>query len=481
MKQINANKEIEKQKAAERDALKKQLESSGLDKNSEEYKKWDDQIVQLDTDIKGLQETNHGLYDDMRNNGYKVFERMYDASEKLRKSYSAIKDLINDDMTFDDDGKFTNAGLVSLDQTMKTYQSNQQDLDTALKQRQSYIDRFNAINEDGTKKYPEYSQQEFDNDMQNVTTTIQESIAATNASRQEAINMIAAQAKAELDALNKVIDARKEALQKKEEYYEYDKKIKSQTNDLKSLEAQLNALEGVQTEEARAQKARLEAQRKQSQETLDDTVIQHQYDMQINGLSDLSNQLQENYETYVKELNRNFDTTNKQLDAVNRYLDANQGIIQKAANEIIKGITGKDIDFSNLSYKSDVWYSEPSKKAKGDRRVNSDQIAITQEKGEEMIMYKGGLITPLHAGDTVFNHTLTERLYDMAQNYPNLMSVPSVTRSTDADNIAPVISCPITINGNANEQDVINAVNKMMPQINKSVTTAIRADLRKAH
>ncbi len=481
LKQINANKQIEYQKKAERDVLQKQLDSSTLDKNSEEYQKWADQITQLDTEIMQLSETNHGLYDDMRNNGYKVFERMYDASEKLRKSYSAIKDLINDDMTFDDDGKFTNAGLVSLDQTMKTYQSNQKDLDTALKQRQSYIDRFNAVNEDGTKKYPEYSQQEFDNDMQNVTTTIQESIAATNSARQEAINMIAAQAKAELDALNKVIDARKKALQKKEEYYEYDKKIKSQTNDLKSLEAQINALENVDSAEARAQKARLEAQRKESQESLDDTVIQHQYEMQVEGLSDLSNQLQENYETYVKELNRNFDTANEQLDAVNHYLDASQDILKKAANEIIKGVTGKDIDFSDLSYKSDLWYSEPSKKAKGDRRVNSDQIAITQEKGEEMIMYKGGLITPLHAGDTVFNHTLTERLYDMAQNYPNLMSVPSVTRSTDADNIAPVISCPITINGNANEQDVINAVNKMMPQINKSVTTAIRADLRKAH
>lgn len=481
LKQINANKQIEYQKKAERDVLQKQLDSSTLDKNSEEYQKWADQITQLDTEIMQLSETNHGLYDDMRNNGYKIFERMYDASEKLRKSYSAIKDLINDDMTFDDDGKFTNAGLVSLDQTMKTYQSNQQDLDTALKQRQSYIDRFNAVNEDGTKKYPEYSQQEFDNDMQNVTTTIQESIAATNASRQEAINMIAAQAKAELDALNKVIDARKEALQKKEEYYEYDKKIKSQTNDLKSLDQQIQALEGVQTEEARAQKARLESQKKQSQESLDDTVIQHQYEMQVEGLSDLSEQLQENYEKFTEDLNSNFNKANEQLDAVNHYLDANQDILKKAANEIIKGVTGKDIDFSDLSYKSDLWYSEPSKKAKGDRRVNSDQIAITQEKGEEMIMYKGGLITPLHAGDTVFNHTLTERLYDMAQNYPNLMSVPSVTRSTDADNIAPVISCPITINGNANEQDVINAVNKMMPQINKSVTTAIRADLRKAH
>ena len=481
LKQINANKQIEYQKKAERDVLQKQLDSSTLDKNSEEYQKWADQITQLDTEIMQLSETNHGLYDDMRNNGYKVFERMYDASEKLRKSYSAIKDLINDDMNFDDDGKFTNAGLVSLDQTMKTYQSNQKDLDTALKQRQSYIDRFNAVNENGTKKYPEYSQQEFDNDMQNVTTTIQESITATNASRQEAINMIAAQAKAELDALNKVIDARKKALQKKEEYYEYDKKIKSQTNDLKSLEAQINALENVDSAEARAQKARLEAQRKQSQEALDDTVIQHQYDMQVEGLSDLSEQLQENYEKFTKDLNSNFDKANEQLDAVNHYLDANQGILKKAANEIIKGVTGKDIDFSDLSYTSKLWYSEPSKKAKGDRRVNSDQIAITQEKGEEMIMYKGGLITPLHAGDTVFNHTLTERLYDMAQNYPNIMSTPNVTRSLEANNIAPVISCPITINGNANEQDIINAVNKMMPQINKSVTTAIRSDLRKAH
>lgn len=481
LKQINANKQIEYQKKAERDVLQKQLDSSTLDKNSEEYQKWADQITQLDTEIMQLSETNHGLYDDMRNNGYKIFERMYDASEKLRKSYSAIKDLINDDMTFDDDGKFTNAGLVSLDQTIKTYQSNQQDLDTALKQRQSYIDRFNAVNEDGTKKYPEYSQQEFDNDMQNVTTTIQESIAATNSARQEAINMIAAQAKAELNALNKVIDARKEALQKKEEYYEYDKKIKSQTNDLKSLDQQIQALEGVQTEEGRAQKARLEAQRKESQESLDDTVIQHQYEMQVEGLSDLSEQLQENYEKFTEDLNSNFDKANEQLDAVNHYLDANQDILKKAANEIIKGITGKDIDFSGLSYKSDFWYSEPSKKAKGDRRVNSDQIAITQEKGEEMIMYKGGLITPLHAGDTVFNHTLTERLYDMAQNYPNIVSTPNVIRSLEANDIAPVISCPITINGNANEQDVINAVNKMMPQINKSVTTAIRADLRKAH
>lgn len=176
----------------------------------------------------------------------------------------------------------------------------------------------------------------------------------------------------------------------------------------------------VNSAEAKSQKARLEAQRKESQESLDDTVIQHQYDMQINGLSDLSNQLQENYETYVKELNRNFDTANKQPWCCESLSGANQGIIQKAVNEIIKGVTGKDVDFSNLSYKSDVWYSEPSKKARGDRRVNSDQIAITQEKGEEMIMYKGGLITPLHAGDTVFNHTLTERLYDMAQNYPNL-------------------------------------------------------------
>ena len=49
----------------------------------------------------------------------------------------------------------------------------------------------------------------------------------------------------EVDYLDKIISKRKEALDKKKSYYEYDKKIKSQNKDINSLKAQLAALEGV--------------------------------------------------------------------------------------------------------------------------------------------------------------------------------------------------------------------------------------------
>lgn len=49
----------------------------------------------------------------------------------------------------------------------------------------------------------------------------------------------------EVDYLDKIISKRKEALDKKKSYYEYDKKIKSQSKDINSIKAQIRALEGV--------------------------------------------------------------------------------------------------------------------------------------------------------------------------------------------------------------------------------------------
>ena len=60
--------------------------------------------------------------------------------------------------------------------------------------------------------------------------------------------------------------------------------------------------------ESRAQKARLEAQRAEMQEELDDTVKEHIVNLRIDGLTDLSTKLQENYEKFVKDLAINIDS-----------------------------------------------------------------------------------------------------------------------------------------------------------------------------
>ncbi len=51
--------------------------------------------------------------------------------------------------------------------------------------------------------------------------------------------------KTEVDALQKVIDKRKSAQTALASYYDFQKKVTSQTNDVNSLKAQIAALEGV--------------------------------------------------------------------------------------------------------------------------------------------------------------------------------------------------------------------------------------------
>ena len=111
---------------------------------------------------------------------------------------------------------------------------------------------------------------------------------------------------------------------------------------------------------------------------------------------------------------------------------------------------------------------------------------LTDEKGEEIIITKQGILRPLSAGTSVIPADITERLYSMASNYD--MGASSRIHGIDTsklvriggDTISPIINCPITIEGNANEQDVINAINKTLPKTSKQVQNDIRKELRKS-
>ena len=123
--------------------------------------------------------------------------------------------------------------------------------------------------------------------------------------------------------------------------------------------------------------------------------------------------------------------------------------------------------------------------AKGGMVHKSGQY-LTDEKGEEIIITKQGILRPLSAGTSVIPADITERLYALASNYDmgastkiHGIDTSKLTR-IGGETISPVINCPITIEGNANEQDVINAINKTLPKISKHVQNDIRKDLRKS-
>ena len=99
---------------------------------------------------------------------------------------------------------------------------------------------------------------------------------------------------------------------------------------------------------------------------------------------------------------KGFDATKVQ-DLVNKIW--NEGYIFSGAwVGRYQGIT----DLSKYSY---------NKYAKGSKRISHDQMAITQEKGAEMIFRNddGSLLMPLGTGDKVFTAQMTDNLWELAK------------------------------------------------------------------
>ena len=74
--------------------------------------------------------------------------------------------------------------------------------------------------------------------------------------------------------------------------------------------------------------------------------------------------------------------------------------------------------------------------AKGSREIKHDQLAWTQEEGQELIFRSsdGAMLTPLGAGDMVFTNDMTKKLFDFAKGDLPVLNMPKVP-STAGNNI----------------------------------------------
>ena len=430
--QINDLQKQRKYKQNEVTDLQKQLNASVksgiIKKGSEEWLEMTNQILEAQNAVSDFDTQIEQAKQDKITTVYEeMFDRAIEKANRLKDKISSINDLITEDMMIDKDtGNLTEMGALSI--TM-----NSQQLDTELNNLQTYVKKRQQIMDDfanGSSK-SKYGEKTYDELMSENDSAMQESLKNANSYRQSIISIVTNQAKAVQDAMFKEIDARKKALKKKKEYYDYDKTIKKKTDEIELIKQQIRGLEGLTDAESKAQKARLEASLKDKQDDLDDTVRDHVYDITVNGLDDLETQLSEDFEKWSNQLSSDLA---KMSDAISNaisgagenYSDMMAGIDYILNN--IGGITSGQYftnqDKSNMkkSNSFDTGYNSGHLKgyANGTKRVGSNRIAMTNENGREIIVTKDGWITPLEASDMVIPHDITETLIDMAtkqQNY----------------------------------------------------------------
>ena len=233
------------------------------------------------------------------------------------------------------------------------------------------------------------------------------------------------------------------------------------------LEQQIAALEGVSDAESKSKKAQLAAQLQEQQEDLQDTIFNHQYDLQIQGLDDLKTDLQENYDNYVKELNSNIDkivdTVKNSTDNIKDCVNTVNSTIGKLLNSF--GINGSLFNENVLTRSMD------------NESQNPYNIGMPDDNVTLHMMKMCGF-----SGDT---NDMNEAIRNMnvpvpALNLPDI-KLPDLIPNYEAFNVQPVIECPMTVNimGNANENEVKRAIKQMIPEINKEVQKSFCRDLRK--
>lgn len=493
--QINDLQKQRKYKQNEVTDLQKQLNASVksgiIKKGSEEWLEMTNQILEAQNAVSDFDTQIEQAKQDKITTVYEeMFDRAIEKANRLKDKISSINDLITEDMMIDKDtGNLTEMGALSI--TM-----NSQQLDTELNNLQTYVKKRQQIMDDfanGSSK-SKYGEKTYDELMSENDSAMQESLKNANNYRQSIISIVTNQAKAVQDAMFKEIDARKKALKKKKEYYDYDKTIKKKTDEIELIKQQIRGLEGLTDAESKAQKARLEASLKDKQDDLDDTVRDHVYDITVNGLDDLETQLSEDFEKWSNQLSSDLA---KMSDAISNaisgagenYSDMMAGIDYILNN--IGGITSGQYftsqDKSNMkkSNSFDTGYNSGHLKgyAKGTKRVGSNRIAMTNENGREIIVTKDGWITPLEASDMVIPNDITETLIDMAERQQNYamngnFKMPELKVKDGSGNSVNNVYNTFTVQGDLT-RDTLPELNKILDLASSKTQNDIRKNKRR--
>lgn len=260
---------------------KKLEEQSLYDVNSKEYEDAAKYISNLDKETYNLLVDNEKLKDSIFELRFTPLDEGIEKYQDLRSELKNFQGLLNKDAFFDKNGAITETGLANLALL-------QQQLATTKKEIADYRTGLDKLSE--SYKNGVISEKEYNEKSQEYRKGIQDAAGDVVDYQEKLTDLYMTQMKGEVDALQEVIDKRKDALDAKADYY--DKKLKSQTKDVNVLKAQIAAMEGVNDAATQAKVKQLRQQLADAEDKLGETKRDHAIDMQKEGYNGLSNDME---------------------------------------------------------------------------------------------------------------------------------------------------------------------------------------------
>ena len=234
------------------------------------------------------------------------FSGITDAIEELNRAdgvLSSMSGLIQDAWLYDGDG-------LSEYGTAKAALLVSQ-LENAQNKAEEYLELTKKIQENRDTYASDTAYQEaLAEASQNYYDTLSDAASLENA----IVDLMRQAQEEEVSGWKDIISARKEALQAKKSYYDYDRSLKEKNKNIDSLRAELAALNEIDTAQAKARKAKLEADLAQAEEDRENARMEHEYSISMDALDDYAKTLEEALDDSTKTVQETLESQKEVIE-----------------------------------------------------------------------------------------------------------------------------------------------------------------------
>ena len=291
---------------------------------------------------------------------FKPFDDTIDSLDELIDDCDTLKDMLDSDTFFSDAGELTKQGAANIALINKGLNAEQQKIADYRAQLKNAQQEYNAGNLT-KEQLKEYQKQYKDG--------IKESSQAIYSYNQEMLKMYEDQVSKENDLLKENVDIRQKAKDAKEDYYQFDKTIKSKNKDINAIKAQIAALEGTTNAAAKAKLEQLKADLAEKEEDLEDTKHDHEIDLISKGYDNLTDQADKALDSTLNAVKSNSQMQTAVIEEMlkttkQKYKDAYAEI-----NQIIADTGLKVSDQFQNNIKDSSLKNEQTDKKKADKAV----------------------------------------------------------------------------------------------------------------
>lgn len=205
--QMDANERqaqiIGEEAAKMQENLNNKLNDGSIKYGSQEWMQMQNEINACKGSADDLRASNEELKNSMRDDiYYRGFERAIKAAQNLQNSLITISSLIDEDAMFDDDGNLTDYGTAAIATNIANVKSEKEELNQLMQERAKMAEHRD-----------EYSDTEWADAIQKSDQDIADAVKSIKSAEDSVTTILKNNAKQKLDAINKTIDAYKEAIQ----------------------------------------------------------------------------------------------------------------------------------------------------------------------------------------------------------------------------------------------------------------------------